>query len=214
MSQIYQYLPKINPAIIFEAGAHNGSDTQNFCEMFPSSKIYAFEPNKNLFDMYLIPLTYTYPNLNVTNKGLAKESGKIKFYLDENPNGSSGASSLLESESDFLQNHIKIETCIEIECTSLVDFCNQNQIDKIDFIWLDIEGYEYYLLESIQNSLLKNIKYIYLELNYKQFRKNIKKYDDVHKLLIDNSFEQIFLEPNGCDTLGIWQANGLYRNLH
>jgi hypothetical protein len=81
---------------------------------------------------------------------------------------------------------------------------------SIDFFWLDTEGYEYYIL---QHAPLDKIKYIYTEINYQEFRKGTSKYDDINNLLTSNGFEQIFIEPNGCDELGKWQANSLYHKI-
>ena len=52
----------------------------------------------------------------------------------------------------------------EYSCVSITDFCRRNNISEIELVKLDIEGYEYEVLDDILNSNLK-INQIVLEFH-------------------------------------------------
>lgn len=207
MNNIYDFLEDKNFHTIIECGGHLGKDTVRMCNIFSNANIYCIEANNYLCDkLKLINIK----NLKIFNYALSTENKDVSFFLDCNKDGDMGASSLLQSNDFFLKNHIKNEQEIVVKGITLSEFMKLNNIDTIDFLWMDIEGYEYYVLNS-SIEILKNIKYIYTEVNFQEFRKNMKLYEDIKKLMNDNNFEEINKWTQG-DVWGKWQGNVLFRN--
>lgn len=211
MKDIYEYITNHNfpnNYNILEAGCHLGTDTKKLSKYFFEGKIYGFEPNKNLFGNILKPLQIEQKNVEIFNLALSNTDGITSFYLDENPQGDSGASSLLKSEDFYLKDYIKKETEIEVESITMSTWMKKFNVFKIDFIWLDLEGYEYYVISNAINEI-KNVKYIYLEVNFNKFRKGTYLYDDIKKLLESMNFEEKYKWSQGGEW-GTWQGNVLY----
>ncbi len=210
MNNIYKILSNLEKnLVILECGGHIGQDTIKLCEMFNKGKIYTIEANPILFNN-LKKIKEQYNNLYVFNYALSDKIGTQNFYIDENPIGDAGASSLLESSEGYLINYIKKERCISVNSITLKEFMDINLIKKIDFMWLDVEGYEYYILNS-SIDVLNKIDMIYLEVNFQEFRKNTYLYEDIKKLLENNNFKEINKWEQGAEW-GTWQGNVLFKN--
>ena len=207
----HQLLKKtlINPKIIIEIGAHNGKDTKMLYENFPNANIHSFEANKKIYDKYLTTLIND--KVKILNKAVCEINGKKTFYVTNNLLGDGGASSLLQSTDSYLKTYIKREDTVEVDAIRLEDYMIENNIEKVDLMWMDIEGYEYYVLKDSKN-ILKNFKYIYLEVNFQEFRKNTVLFDKLHKFMIDNNFSIKYKESQGTKIWGKWQGNVLYKN--
>lgn len=209
-TDIYSFLKTIdNSLIIVECGGHNGVDTLKLSKIFLNGMIYCIEANKKLYENLLINFKNV-ENVKLFNMALSNNNNLVNFYIDENPDGDCGASSLLESSDFYLKDHIKKENIIEVQGITLKYFLEKNNLDIIDFLWLDVEGFEYYILENNTN-ILKNIKYIYTEVNFQEFRKKTKLYEDIKVLLLNNNFEEIQKWSQG-DEWGKWQGNVLFKN--
>jgi FkbM family methyltransferase len=203
--RIYEELKKLNLSTIVEAGGHLGEDTIKLHKMFPEANIYTFEPTDDLY-LKLRSLVKDVKNITIIPYALSDKNGEANFYLEETGDG--GASSLLPA-SEFFKQYVGNERETTVGTIRMDTFMNEFMILSVDFLWLDVEGFEYYIL---QHSPLDKIKYIYTEINYQEFRKGTSKYDDINNLLTSHGFEQVFIEPNGCDELGKWQANALFFN--
>lgn len=210
MHNIYDFLKGLDKSSnVIECGGSTGADTRQLCNYFSTGSVYTIEANKNLYEN-LQKIMLNHSNLQVFNVALADHNGTTSFYIDENPEGDAGASSVLESNDFYLRDYIKKEEKTIVECQTLENFMIKNKIEKLNFLWLDIEGYEYFVLEGSKN-ILKNIQYIYTEVNFQNFRKNSKLYEDIKKLLIDCGFNEIYKWEQGAKW-GEWQGNVLFEN--
>ena len=206
---IYQILSKLSfESNIIECGGHLGTDTFELSKIFNNATIHCLEANPELYNNLV--KNNKYNNLKLYNLALSNKNEPTSFYIDKNPSGDAGASSILQASAFYLNDQIKKEEKITVDGIKLCDFCNKQNISHVDLLWLDIEGFEYYVLEESKD-FLKNIKYIYTEVNFQEFRKNTKLYGDIKKLLNDNNFEEINHWTQG-DEWGKWQGNILFRN--
>jgi FkbM family methyltransferase len=149
------------------------------------------------------------PNLRMFNQALYEYTGKTEFYVDMTHSGIMGASSILPIEEDY-KVYVEHEEKIEVPCITLQRFCHVNKITQIDLLWLDVEMTEYKILKASEK-FLKNIKNIYLEINYSKFRIGQPTAEELDVLLTANGFKQVFIEPQGHPEL-LWQANALYKH--
>ena len=152
-------LLNINNPIIIEIGAHYGEDTSRFLETFPNAKIYCFEPDDR--------------NIRIFNK-----NGKARFYksftkyksnilpekydfisYDEYQNNllhNSGSSSIKYGYPNCLSEEYYVQT-IRFD-----DWYNSKSIGSIDFVWIDVQGAEYEVIDGM-GSTIQNISYIWME---------------------------------------------------
>ena len=68
---------------------------------------------------------------------------------------------------------------------------NRNNIDLIDFLKIDTEGYEYNVLLGLEENLSK-VKLIMFEHHYDNMIRKNYSFKDINKLLIENNFQRIF----------------------
>lgn len=141
-----------DPEIFFDIGANKGQTIREMRKFFPHVKIYAFEPNLS-----------TYNIVNDKNKDdKLLELHQIAFNRNE------GTAKFL-SQYGSPHNHIikqeKVDESFEIVSVITGDtFCQKNDIDKIDFLKIDAEGYDLDILVGFGNMLrLNRIKYIQVE---------------------------------------------------
>ncbi|MDA9086264.1 FkbM family methyltransferase [Methylophilaceae bacterium] len=134
-----------------DVGANIGNHSLFFCKYF--KKIYAFEPNPNIFDI----LVFNSKNKNIypINKGL----GQIKKYalLKQNLHNLGGSS--IKIDQIYNSN-------VKIDIEKIDDFKFDG---KISFIKIDVEGYEYEVLKGAINKLKKDKPLIWLEQSHNDF---------------------------------------------
>lgn len=91
-------------------------------------------------------------------------NGTTKFY--EVYNGNVGASSLLKTTNHWRSSQwAQKET--EVECIVLSDWLKQNNIDKVDLIWMDVQGAENIVLDSLKD-YLNGVKIIATEVGLQE----------------------------------------------
>ncbi|NMH25320.1 FkbM family methyltransferase [Flavobacterium solisilvae] len=157
---LYEKL-KHQPNVIFDCGANIGYVTYQLSSRFKSSKIYSFEPNPSVFNK-LKKSVETNKNISVNNVGIGDEKNNLEFYKNNN----TGTSSFLEPNDFHKSNLARKYQKLNVPIISIGDFCLENNIDKIDILKLDIEGYELKALKGCKQMLENNkIDFIFSEVN-------------------------------------------------
>lgn len=151
-------------------------------------KIYLFDPSPTGIDT--INSYKTLPkNLIFIPKGLGKNTGVAKFSFPENQN-----------EGSFTIERIDKKKHTAFPITSVSEFCKQEKIKKIDCLKLDIEGFEYEVLDDVLSNPSITITQILVEFHHffddipkyltKGAMKKLKKagYKKIHRNEVDYSF--------------------------
>ncbi|NGX27546.1 MAG: hypothetical protein K940chlam6_01484, partial [Chlamydiae bacterium] len=99
-----------------------------------------------------------------------------------------GASSLLKPSKSQKIHYMGPQ--IEVPCVIFDDWCLANNIENIDFMWLDLEGFELQLLKSSPN-IFKTVKVIYTETNFFKFRIGTTQYNVLKRFLETQGFKII-----------------------
>lgn len=182
-----KYLRKIIPkaSVIIEAGAHVGVDTIEIAKLFPEAKIFAFEPVPQLYKK-LVTNTSSFENVSTYQLALSNNNGTTKMFIS---GGASDGSSSLLRPSGHLIDHpdVKFKKTINVKCTTLYDWTKKEKIEFIDFLWLDMQGYEMAVLQK-SVKLLKNTKYIYTEVSLKEVYKDAPLYPELKSWLEKKGF--------------------------
>ena len=189
IQNIYDYFKNIDKFIFIDIGSNVGSYTL-LTKEFKDSFCIAFEANNYIYDILKKNIELN----NVTDKTLLnnialsnKEEEKILKIPNDNRCGS-GLSCLCDKPIRYSNF-----TTQKINTITLDSYINNINTDKIDFIKIDTEGWEYFILLGAINTIKKYKPIIQLEIwdeNIKQC--NINK-DDIFNLLKDLNYNYKFI---------------------
>jgi len=141
-------------------------------------KIYAIEPFPPNYELLKKNIELnSYNNIvDLHNIAISNEPGKTKLFLNDKHN----LCNMLESGNS--------EGFVEVETKTLDDFIKGKKLP--DMIRMDIEGYEYYVLEGMKKTLkdCKSCK-MFIEVHpFQMFEKGLD-YKKPIKMLFDNGFK-------------------------
>jgi FkbM family methyltransferase len=123
-------------AVIFDIGANVGTFLYQFENKLKHQNIYAFEPNKKLN----IRLKRLFPSMNISSVALSDENTTAEFkvpIIKGKMVASRGTLNTSYKEKD--EENSYTET---VEVVKLDDWAKSKNIQKIDFIKIDVEGNE------------------------------------------------------------------------
>jgi FkbM family methyltransferase len=207
MPKIYEYLPTLQLStdqVIFEIGCHWGEDTEKILNVYKNANYYAFEPdprNKKFITERNIDRL-----VNMNYVALSDTDGEMDFYLSSGyPSGHYDEldakfnntewtrSSSLSKPKAHLNHHTwcKFDEIAKVQTIKLDTFCTNNNINYIDFLWMDVQGHELQVFNGGSN-ILKNTKYIYTEFSAHELYEGQKSFNDITTLLSD--FEVVFVD--------------------
>jgi FkbM family methyltransferase len=96
-------------------------------------------------------------NVSLENIGLGSKNEQIKFFSD--PNGNT-LGSAVNRDIKGIENKVEV-----VEIQTLDFFCENNQIAKIDFLKIDVEGFETEVLLGAKE-MLKNNKINFIQFEF------------------------------------------------
>lgn len=143
---------EIGPINILDVGANVGNYTLLLNKSFNdvNANIFAFEPSEKTYKR-LHSNTSGVKNIKAYNFGFGEKNGKFTFYSDTD---NSSHASLYNARLDYYNIELKEAEVVEIK--TIDSFCQENNIRRIHFLKLDVEGYEFSILRGAQNVLFNN----------------------------------------------------------
>jgi FkbM family methyltransferase len=153
--------------LVFDVGAHTGEWSENFVLAYHGDySLYMFEPSKKSFDLL------------ERSRALWQRNNKYHYILEHCALGERNGTAALEADfygsteafvSSGSQNNThsvptqRILVHEDISIITLDSYCEKNGITRIDFLKLDIEGYELNALagarQMIQNGAISLIQF-------------------------------------------------------
>lgn len=200
-SLLKKYLP--DDAVIIDCGAHIGSDSVQLARLFPRGKIHCFEPVPHLFSKLLKNTT---KHKNITCHNIALGASDVDSIMHISSGASDGSSSLL-IPSGHLKTHpgVYFNDQITVKTVMLDSWARQQGITYVDFLWLDMQGFEYNMLNA-SKEILKTIKVIYTEISLKETYEDVMLYPEFSLWLAHQGFHVVKeIIPPGAD-----MGNALY----
>ena len=184
---------------IIDIGAHKGETINFFMKNFYIKKIFAFEPNKSLFKD--LEKKRKNNQLKLFNFGVG-EKNEVR-YLNIMTDSSSSTFNTLNENSNyfkkkkkilsfFLNENVIIKKIQKIEIVNLSEIISSNNIEEIDVLKIDTEGFEFNVLKGIKKEHLENIHFIHLEHHYDLMIDKGYKFRDIDKFLKLNHFVKRF----------------------
>ena len=150
IDQVYKFKSQTNEPVIIDCGASWGLSILYFKQLYPKSKVWAFEADPFIFD--LLEKNISNANLNdvvLMNEAVWKKNEKIFFSSDQALGGTISELGINNIEKPF-----------EVTAIRFRDFLNS--IAQIDFLKIDIDGAEYEVIKDCKDCL-NNIKYLFIE---------------------------------------------------
>jgi FkbM family methyltransferase len=191
---IQRYLP--TDAVVVEAGACMGDDTVPMAKFWSKGQVHAFEPVPHLFQ-YLQQNTAKCKNVTCYPLALGEKRGTQTIHVSSG--ASLGSSSLLKPKEHLtLYPGVTFEEDIEVQVTTLDEWAVAHHVFRVDFLWLDLQGFEYLVLKS-SPAVLSMVRAIYTEVNLKEIYEGALLYGDFKKWLQGNGFQVVREEFSGAD---------------
>lgn len=157
IQKIEQIIPGYTPSIILDIGSRDLDQSFEFRQAYPNSKVIAFEPNPEQTDTILNRKKLD-SNIMFFPIGLGPKEGEMTLHIPYG--GNHGASSLLEPipswaiDKGFYTKQVKVERLDKV-------LLEQN-VSKVDIVWLDVQGYELSVLDGF-GDYLKSVDFMHLE---------------------------------------------------
>jgi FkbM family methyltransferase len=152
---------------IIDAGANLGTHCVPYADKIgPSGKVWAFEPNPPVFDC-LVKNTRDFPNIVLYRYAVSDRENSQYLRLLDNV-----GASYVSSEGHPNQTVI-------VECRPIDKF----NFERIDFIKLDIEGYELFGLRGAVLTIFRHRPIMLLEMNQLALKRNGHTYEQIFGFL-------------------------------
>jgi len=193
------------PDTLIDVGAHKGETILDFLNSFKFKNIYSFEAsNKTFHDLELklkkIKKKFNLTNIEIFNLAVGNSNEKNIFY--EQPDSNSSTFNIIDKNSSYFKrknkilsffflNNKNIVNKTEIFQIKLGEFIRQKNINYVDILKIDTEGYEFEVIKGLEQEI-KKIKFIYFEHHYDNMIKKNYKYSDIHNYLKINGFSKVF----------------------
>lgn len=237
---IFEFIEKCNldsSAVVFEIGAHMGFDTEIIKRLTNGARLYSFEPdprNINALKERSIDKITTIVEAAISDvdsdsqpfllsDGHTPDRTGIKYIDDRTWTASS---SLREPKiHKLMAPWCKFDSEIRVKTMRLDTFCKSNNINHINFIWMDVQGCEDLVFLGAQE-MLKKTEYLYTEYsNVEQYvgQKNLEELfkllpgkwrvitevDDINNILLENvEYRESLIKDSGA-----WTNKNLYEHV-
>lgn len=197
-----------NVDVVLDIGSRWGEDARRLKRLFPSSKVYAFEPTPS--SIVIWKKRNKGKDITLIEKAVCDYTGTTKFMVNNpektvtsHPNGNQGANSLFKCNPDYpYEKYFQDE--MEVPCTTLQDWALEVGVSKIDLVWMDAQGAELLILKGM-GSLLNTVRAIHTEVGIRQPYLGQPVFDEVDSFLKEAGLKFVEFEYV-CD----WFADANY----
>ena len=186
------------PLLVFDVGAHYGETIKLFLKNLNIEKIYSFEASPQNFQILKKKIYNIQPGkVEVHNYGLGEKNSNN--YINQTTESSSSTINELNKNSKYFEKKLKVlnikdkETFyhkLPIKIITLDYFIEKNNVQHVDLLKIDTEGYEFNIIKGLSKHCPK-IKMIYFEHHYDDMIIKDYKFSDIHKLLNKKGFVMI-----------------------
>jgi FkbM family methyltransferase len=165
--------------VVVDVGANIGWYTINLGKLENVEKVFAFEPIPYTFEYLKKHVTLNgVSNAEIFNCGLSSEVGQREFFWTTEETGSSSMANIRERTA------INVVKC---ELNTLDNFMKSRNV-SVDFLKIDVEGAELFVLQGAKNSIERYKPVIFAELLRKWAGKFNYHPNDVIQLLESSGY--------------------------
>jgi FkbM family methyltransferase len=180
---------KNDPFVFLDVGAQTGCFTL-LAKYFPASKWYAFEPIKEATDELNINLLLNdIKNVSVYQICISDHAGLGHLRIPKDDDHW-GLATFGEKLFRFQQYEEK-----SVQCITLDEFVEENSIKKVDFIKIDTEGWELFVLRGGRTLINRDRPIILMEFNQSNMDQCDVDGNDVFQFLEETGYEWSLITP-------------------
>ena len=221
LDRLYKiFLNEIQSPIIIDVGANIGQSINRFKKLNKKAIIHSFEPIKKDFQA-LQDKFKDDKNVFLNNIALGEKEYEKKLFSN-NLSGSSSFSKLIPKTEWIKQrsstHNINPEEAFdkEVDCKvmRLDDYCKNKQIQKIDVLKIDTQGYEDKVLVGAKKLIEnKKINYVELEIIFNNIYEKKLNFFEIEKHLVPFGYELFAIQnPGNLYDDYIFQVDVIYYN--
>lgn len=202
VDEIAPYLP--SDPVVLEAGACDGTDTVRFAQRWPGGIVHAFEPVPELY-AEVRQRTAHLPGVRLYLLALSSQGGSAVLHVvDPGPGSNRGTSSLLEhlQTPPDLQDPAYSRD-VEVQAVTVAGWAEAEGVDRIDFMWLDMEGMELSVLKSA-GPVLRTVRAVCMEVTREENQAGTPLYGEVVGWMKEQGFRAAI------DRVTLWFGNILF----
>lgn len=155
-------VPPTGRAVVFDVGANEGEWARSILNHNPLSIVHAFEPQSDLARK----IKTVSPHITVNIVAVGDKDGELELFDYEKHIGSQHAT-LLPGVIERIHRGTARKTAVPV--IRLDDYCRRRGISRIDLLKIDVEGYEFRVLngamDSIESGMIGAIQFEFNEMN-------------------------------------------------
>lgn len=200
------------PCVILDVGARDSEQSVEFANAFPNAHIYSFECNPTTIPICRENSKHC-DRIHLIEKAVHSFDGECTFYptnkdktITSWQDGNPGASSLFIATNKY-PYETYVQDTITVPCARLDTVFRENQIERPQLVWMDLQGAEKIAFESM-GDYLKEVKFIYLEITHKEMYKGQVLFPEMHHYLVANGFR--ILTPVNTNQ---WFEDAIYKRV-
>lgn len=172
--------------VIIDGGAHKGDAVDVFRALAPRAQFHCFEPDPVLASDLLRKFAGT-AGVHVVTAALGEVPGTAVF----NINASRPTNSLLPA-AEALQSDLKgfcttVER-VDVAVRSIDDYCSELQLERVDIIKLDLQGYDYQALLGAK-STVRGTRVALVEVMFTEIYQGCHLFPDILRLMSEYGFK-------------------------
>ncbi|WP_407175503.1 FkbM family methyltransferase [Bradyrhizobium sp. STM 3562] len=168
--QIASFLDKPDP-VILDIGCYDGSDTLRFLRLFPKAEAYCFEPDPRAIARFKKNIDPSLEKVTLFEIAISDRNGRIDFHPSNGDGEAKGwaLSGSIRRPKNHLSEYawVRFDQPISVETRRLDDWYSNAKLDKIDLIWMDVQGAEADVIAGASETLNKT-RFIYTEYSDKE----------------------------------------------
>ena len=199
----YQYffnnIDKEKVKTIFELGSRDLNDARILIKHFDDAMCYSFECNPECINLCKRNINNFKEDerkkIVLIEKAVSIVNDKLTFKaIDSSIYKNIGCSSLLQldfsrrNDNDADYNRGNVQKDVEVDGIRLESYMENNDINSIDLICIDLQGYELEAIKSLGDKL-KTVKYIITECSIDSTYINGANFVDLNKYLEEYGFK-------------------------
>ncbi len=192
---IVSLLQKPDP-VILDIGCNDGTDTQCFLRLCPEAKLYCFEPDVRAAARFKTNMRPYLDKVALFEIAISDRNGKATFH----PSNGEGeakewdlSGSIRRPKKHLVEyDWVRFDQPISVETRRLDDWCGEANLNKIDLIWMDVQGAEADVIAGGKGTF-SNTHFIYTEYSDKELYEGQLSLQGILQLL--PSFELVTQYP-------------------
>lgn len=149
-------------SVVLDIGANIGLTAVRFAKCCPRGMVYAVEPSPVTFKILQENVAENHlTNVEALNTAISDKCGSVSFY--DTKSFAAGSFASFDAQS-LAAKHTSGDE-IKVESTTLDSLVEKLNLEQLDFVKVDIEGFEYHFLQGAHETLSRFKPNVILEFN-------------------------------------------------